>query len=196
NANDNGEHLFRYMRRHRRDVNAWFVVEKDSKDWKRLRNDGYKRLVPHGSLLWMALCMNASHIVSSHADKYVFHPFDVPGGWTWSFTFLQHGITKDALSRWLTAKAIGLIVTTTEPEHASIVGDGAGYKFSPREVVMTGMPRFDRLAQLARTADDRDRRRTLMVMPTWRQYLSGGSEAGTPDEAMLEQDRKSTRLNS
>jgi len=56
---------------------------------------------------------------------------------------------------------------------------------------MTGMPRFDRLAQLARTADDRDRRRTLMVMPTWRQYLSGGSEAGTPDEAMLEHFRNS-----
>src|SRR5699024_7828152 len=191
NANDNAEHLFRYMRRHRRDVNAWFVVEKDSKDWKRLRNDGYKRLVPHGSLLWMALCMNASHIVSSHADKYVFHPFDVPGGWTWSFTFLQHGVITNDISRWLNAKDIDLFVTTTESEHASIVGDGSGYKFSRREGAMTGMPRFDRLAQLARTADDRDRRRKLMVMPTWRHYLSGGSESGVPDEAALEKFRNS-----
>ena len=191
NANDNAEHLFRYLRTHRRDVNAWFVVEKGSKDWKRLRNDGYKRLIPHGSLLWKALCLSATHIISSHADKYVFHPFDIPGGWKWSFTFLQHGVTKDDLSRWLNAKDIDLIVTSTESEHASIVGNGSGYKFSPREVAMTGMPRFDRLTELASTADDGRRRRTIMVMPTWRQYLSGGSEGGPLDEAALEGFRSS-----
>lgn len=191
NANDNAEHLFRYLRKHRRDINAWFVVEKDSKDWRRLRRDGYKRLIAHGSLLWMALCLNAERIVSSHADKYVFHPFDVPGGWKWSFTFLQHGVTKDDLSRWLNAKDIDLIVTTTEAEHASIAGDGSGYKFSSREVVMAGMPRFDRLARLAESADSGMRRRSLMVMPTWRQYLSGGSGGHSQDETALENFRHS-----
>lgn len=191
NANDNAEHLFKHLRRQRRDINAWFVVEKDSDDWRRLRSEGYKRLIPHGSLLWMALCLHAERIVSSHADKYVFHPFEVPGGWKWSFTFLQHGVTKDDLSRWLNAKDIDLIVTTTDPEHASIVGDGSGYKFTPREVVMTGMPRFDRLDVLALRADAARSRRAVMIMPTWRQYLAGHSGPGAPSEQSMAAFRES-----
>src|SRR5699024_7613318 len=106
NAHDNAEHLFTYLRRNRRDINAWFVLKKGSPDWERLRRAGFKRLIPHGSLLWMALCLHATHIISSHADRYVYHPFDLPGGWKWSFTFLQHGVTKDDISRWLNSKTI------------------------------------------------------------------------------------------
>lgn len=51
NSNDNAEHLFRYLRKRRRDINAWFVVEKNSPDWQRLRAEGFKRLIPYGSSL-------------------------------------------------------------------------------------------------------------------------------------------------
>src|SRR5699024_11895141 len=63
NANDNAEHLFRYLRKRRRDINAWFVVEKDSSDWARLRAERFQRLIPYGSTLWKALCLNPRYIV-------------------------------------------------------------------------------------------------------------------------------------
>src|SRR5699024_8261843 len=94
NANDNAEHLFRYLRKRRRDINSWFVVEKGSPDWNRLRAEGFKRLIPYGSILWKVLCLNARFIVSSHADAYVYSPFVLTTGEKpqWRFVFLQHGV--------------------------------------------------------------------------------------------------------
>lgn len=181
NANDNAEHLFKYLRRSRRDINAWFVVKKGSADWVRLKAEGYKRLVPHGSLLWKVLCLNATHMISSHVDKYVVDPFPRPGGWKWRFVFLQHGVTKDNLSRWLNGKRIDAIITASLPEYASIAGDGSEYKFTSREVFLTGFPRHDRLAELAERREDRAANGNIVVMPTWRSYLSGANVAGTAE---------------
>src|SRR5699024_7488968 len=174
NANDNAEHLFRYLRRRRRDINAWFVVEKNSHDWNRLRAEGYKRLIPYGSTLWKALCLNARYIVSSHADAYVYSPFVLSNGErpNWKFVFLQHGVTQNNISRWLNGKKIAGMVTSTVDEFASIVGDHSPYRLSAKEVSLTGMPRHDVLAKKA-AACDLDGRSIITVMPTWRQFLVG-----------------------
>lgn len=174
NANDNAEHLFRYLRRRRRDINAWFVVEKNSPDWNRLRNEGYNRLIPYGSTLWKALCLNARYIVSSHADAYVYSPFVLSNGakLRWKFVFLQHGVIKDNLAHWLNGKKIAGMVTSTVDEFASIAGDLSPYKLSAKDVSLTGMPRHDLLAKKASTYT-RDERPLITVMPTWRQFLVG-----------------------
>lgn len=174
NANDNAEHLFRYLRRRRRDINAWFVVEKDSSDWKRLRAEGFKRLIPYGSQLWKALCLNAKYIVSSHADAYVYSPFELSNGEKpqWKFIFLQHGVTQNNISSWLNAKHIAGLVATTVDEYASIAGDHSPYKLSSKDVALTGMPRHDMLAKRA-AARTLEERKFITIMPTWRQFLVG-----------------------
>ena len=48
-ADDNGERLFEYLRASRPDINAWFVLERGSADWKRLRNAGVRRMVAYGT---------------------------------------------------------------------------------------------------------------------------------------------------
>src|SRR5699024_9017629 len=73
-ANDSAEVLFRYLRRKRRRVNAWFVIERGTPDWHRLRAAGYKRVIAHGSLRWKLLMLNAAHLISSHADGPVVAP--------------------------------------------------------------------------------------------------------------------------
>lgn len=174
NSNDNAEHLFRYLRKRRRDINAWFVVEKDSPDWKRLRAEGFKRLIPYGTTLWRALCLNARFLVSSHADRYVSNPFVLSNGEKprWRFVFLQHGVTKDDISRWLNSKDIVGMVASTVDEYASIAGDNSPYILSSKEVALTGMPRYDVLAKKA-AACGAGRRRSITFMPTWRQFLAG-----------------------
>lgn len=179
-AGDNAEHLFRYLRKRRRDVNAWYVIRKDTEDYRRLRAEGYKRVVPYGSLLWKLLCLNAKFIVSSHADGFVYDPAELRrvGRPTWKFIFLQHGVTKDDLSRWLNSKPIVLMITATKAEYASVAGDNSPYLLSPREVVRTGFPRHDRLIELAGHVKQR---RTITIMPTWRQNLVG-ERIGTAGE--------------
>lgn len=178
-AQDNAEHLYRYLRTEKPDVNAWFVISRSSSDWSRLEREGF-RLIPHKTWRHRVALMHCVHLISSQVDHYIVNPlpkrFGPPG---WHYTFLQHGVTKDDLSTWLNRKSIDRMITATPDEHQSIVGFGSPYLLSEKEVSMTGFPRHDRLLRLAEQYDAP--RRTLLVMPTWRRdllldQLTGGNE--------------------
>jgi len=159
------------------------VLDRDSRDWARLQNDGFK-LVAYGSLAWRVLLLNARHVISSHANAFVEAPLPqrLYGRPRWRFTFLQHGVTKDDLSRWLNPKSLDLILTCTEPETESLVGDGTGYSYTTREVRQTGFPRHDTLLTRASRLAEHDVNR-ILVMPTWRRSLAEGQGAHlTPEE--------------
>lgn len=175
-ANDNAEHLFRYLRSSRRDINAWFVLDRKSPDWRRLKNAGYKRLIPYGSPLWKALCVNASFLISSHIDEFVINPFVLAGGRRpeWRYVFLQHGVSEKDISNWLNHKTIDLMIAVSFNEFAALCGDGSNYKLSPAEVKLTGFPRYDRLRRLA--AEAGSARRFITIMPTWRKGLTVGAQ--------------------
>ncbi|GAA4701355.1 bifunctional glycosyltransferase/CDP-glycerol:glycerophosphate glycerophosphotransferase [Nocardioides conyzicola] len=193
-ADDSGEHLFRHLRRERPDINAWFVLEKDTPDWRRLRKDGHgRRLVAFGSDQWKLLMLNCRHLVSSHADDAIVDPgeldfVDKP----WRFTFLQHGVIKDDLSTWLNRKPIDLIVTSTVPELESIVADHTAYKATQVETVLTGLPRFDLLHRVGAEIGP-ERRDLLLVAPTWRNWLAlplinGTQRRGVPGPEFFESE--------
>ena len=133
-AQDNAEHLYRHVWRNHPEVNAWFVLSRTSPDWERLEAEGF-RMVDHGSDEHTLLLLNTIHMISSQVDHYVVNPLDRKKFPThWRFTFLQHGVTKDDLSRWVNGKPIGLFVTASTDEHASIVGDHTPYIFTEKEV--------------------------------------------------------------
>ena len=112
------------------------------------------RVVRHGSLAWKLLMLNARHLISTHVDHPIVRPEEIvrlgPPGWR--FAFLQHGVIKDDISRWLNGKGIDLFVTSTPQEHESIAGDHTPYRYTTREARLTGLPRFDKvLAEGAHT---------------------------------------------
>ena len=187
-ADDNAERLFRYLRKYRRRTNAWFVLERDVPDWRRLVADGYRRrLVAHGSLRWKLLMLNCTHLISSHADVQIDRPRDIMRltGQTWRFTFLQHGVIKDDLSRWLNNKDLALFVTSTPGEYESIIGDDSPYGFTAKEVKLTGLPRFDRLRELGSQVAPRDRD-LVLVCPTWRHWLAKPGVVTTHRQAVVD----------
>ena len=173
-ADDNGERLFEHLRAERPDINAWFALEQGTPDWRRLQGAGAQRLVAHGSFAWTMLMLNCSWLLSSHADLPIMNParvMEIVKEPTWKFGFLQHGVIKDDLSRWLNRRTIDFFAVSTQPELASIVADGTGYEVTTRETRNTGLPRFDRLLAKgrARGADSRD---LVLVAPTWRSWLA------------------------
>lgn len=184
-AADSAEILFKHLRKEHPDINAWFVIEEDTSDWKRLKSEGYgDRLVAHGSMAWRLLMANALHLISSHADDPITKPpaileFIQP---QWKYHFLNHGVIKDDLSAWLNRKAIETFVTSTQQEWASIAGDST-YLFSTREVKFTGMPRFDRLHEVGQRFGP-DQRDLLLVAPTWRNDLLPKPIPGTQRRAL------------
>lgn len=168
-ADDNAEHLYRYVRENQSHHNIYFVLNQSSADWNRLEAEGFK-LIPYGSDEHKIALLNAVHLISSHADHYVFgglsnvHTADLK---KYKFTFLQHGIILHDLSGWLNNKDIHCFVTSSKREYESIC-HGENYKFSEREIVLTGLPRHDRLRTIPKKS-----RPSILIMPTWRHNLVG-----------------------
>jgi glycosyltransferase involved in cell wall biosynthesis len=173
-ADDNAERLYEYLRAERPDIRARFVLAPGTRDWARMSNAGVKGLVPFGSWRWRLLMLNAAWIVSSQADIITVDPPEMRGYWRRRrprFAFLQHGIIKDDLSRWLNARDIDLFVVSTPAELASVAGDDTGYEVTSKETRLTGLPRFDRLRRLA-AGTPVDQRDLVLIAPTWRKWLT------------------------
>ena len=185
-ADDNAERLFEHLRDHRPDINAWFAISGDAPDYARLRATYGDRVVARGTPAFTQLMLNASWLLSSHADRVVSRPHEL--AWlidrpTWRFGFLQHGVIKDDLSIWLNGKQLDLFVVSTEPEWASIAGDGTTYGYTGKETRLTGLPRFDRLLRKAREVEPGERS-LVLVAPTWRSWLTSSIDPETFERTM------------
>jgi glycosyltransferase involved in cell wall biosynthesis/CDP-glycerol glycerophosphotransferase (TagB/SpsB family) len=175
-ADDNAEHLYRYILREHPEINAFFVLHESSHDWARLSEEGF-RLVAFGSRDHHLLLLRAKHVVSSHADSFVLGvlPERSYGDLlNFKFTFLQHGVIRDDISNWLNTKKIDLFVTSSPAEHESVAGDVSRYKFGRHQTKRVGLARHDVL--LSRTQPTE---KVVLIMPTWRQWLVSGAAHGT-----------------
>lgn len=167
-ADDNGEHFYRFMMLNHPEQDCYFVLRKSSADWSRLKSEGFK-LLDFGSKEHERVLRKCSVIVSSHADGFVHSYFGDNFFQSKQFVFLQHGIIKDDLSAWLNPKPISLFLTSTLAEWESIVADGSPYVFCKSQVLLSGLPRHDALAGGSPICD----RKTILIMPTWRHSLVG-----------------------
>lgn len=168
-ADDNAEHFYRYMRLRHPEQSIRFVLRKGSHDWRRLEKEGFD-LIAYGSREHEIALHGCEKIISSHIDQYVVDYFRDGSLKNKSIIFLQHGVIKDDLSDWLNKKKIDCFVTSSPLEFESIANDGNRYKFTSKEVVLTGLARHD---ELLRRRDSWSPEKIILVMPTWRKILSG-----------------------
>ena len=179
-ADDNAEHLYRYISENHPEQDIYFALKKNSSDWKRLEQDGFN-LLEFGSSVFESKLKDCAKIISSHVDGYITHYFKDNSLLDKDYVFLQHGITKDDLSGWLNTKKIACFVTATNPEYHSIVDNTTAYKFGKKEVKLTGFPRYDRLL-----INNNTESKQILIMPTWRSsivgtYISGTERTRNPD---------------
>ena len=173
-AGDNGEAMFHYLCAHKPEgVDVYFLLTSDSPDYERLCAVG--PVIPYHSMKRKLAHVIADCIISSAGDDHVINPFfqrreyykDILSGIP--YVFLQHGIIRDDLSKWLNRynKNIDGFITSAWGEYDSILQDAYGY---PAEKVwLTGMPRFDRL--------EYQPEKKITIMPTWRKYLMTGFDS-------------------
>ncbi|WP_234004314.1 CDP-glycerol glycerophosphotransferase family protein, partial [Cronobacter sakazakii] len=93
-ADDNAEHLYRYVHEHYPERNIYFALKKESHDWERLQKEGFN-LIEFGSHEHKLALGSCSKVISSHANYYITNllgPKMLAGR---HFVFLQHGVTKD-----------------------------------------------------------------------------------------------------
>ncbi len=169
-ADDNAEHLYRYLMTTERADSCYFVLSKKSRDWKRLKDEGFN-LLAYGSDEHFAAQYNAEALLSSHADQHILWPAGKNGLDDLvhsEFVFLQHGVTTNDVSAWLNFKPIRLFITCMPREAASLADPNGPYTFTAREALYSGFPRHDALlAKKERAKDD-----LILIVPTWRKYLT------------------------
>jgi hypothetical protein len=171
-AQDNGAALFAHLRRERPDLRAYYVVERGSAAWHRMRPLG--RVVAHGSWRHRLLLWHASHLVNA------FDPdvYGIPASWgrdDWvrhvrprvgtRRVFLQHGVVYRDLAPVLGRFVAGhdLVLASADRERDWLAGR-LGYG---DRAVATGLPRHDLLVR-ERADDGRPR---VLFAPTWRADL-------------------------
>ncbi|EDC3026694.1 capsular biosynthesis protein, partial [Campylobacter coli] len=162
-ADDNAEHLYRYIMQNHPEQEIVFALRKESLDWERLEKEGFN-LVEFGSLEFERIIKKASKVISSHADGYLTRYITSKQ----QFIFIQHGVIPNDLSKWLNSKKIDLFVTSTKAEYKSIANDYNRYKFGKKEVVLTGLARHDALLK-----NNQCNARQIIIMPTWRANIVG-----------------------
>lgn len=163
-ADDNAEHLYRYVAQQSPDFPIYFVLSRTSPDWGRLNTEGF-RLIPYGSAAHRAAMKGCDAWISSQIGV---APYLSPCESRIRQVFLQHGITLDDMHGIFNNVTCDLFATTTQAEHESIVGNDSLYRFTTKETQLLGFCRHDRLLAL-----NRDNCRDILIMPTWRSYLSG-----------------------
>ncbi|SEH27490.1 CDP-glycerol glycerophosphotransferase family protein [Selenomonas sp. KH1T6] len=172
-ADDNGEAFFRYLSETGRHQHSYFVLRKDSPDYQRVQ--AYGKLIPYHSRRHKLLQLVADKIISSAGDDFVMNPFGGERAFYWDILkrkrliFLQHGIIKDDLSRWLGKphRDLGMFVTSTRPEYESVL-KGKYYGYGKDVVKLTGLPRYDYL--------ENKPEKIITIMPTWRNSLGLGHD--------------------
>lgn len=180
-ADDNGEVLIQYANQHKKigkqHLVNYFVIKEDSPDFLRLKKLGIK-VVPYGSEQHKLLWMQADNIISSQANDTEWNPFWSKDGYRFSLNlnnqpkriFLQHGIiAQKDVSEWVRRgnKELSLFVTSTKEEYATIINPENGYEYDEKAVILTGLPRHDRLTNFA----ENKAKRTIVIAPTMRHYL-------------------------
>ncbi|AIJ32371.1 CDP-glycerol glycerophosphotransferase family protein [Actinobacillus suis] len=167
-ADDNAEHLYRYISKHYPMQKCYFALNRDSHDWNRLEKEGFN-LLEFGSDSFERQLRKASKIISSHFDGYIQNYFKDEYEHSKKFVFLQHGVTKDDMSNILLYKRNMLcMLTATHAEYESIIKENSGYQIGLKEVALTGFPRHDALLKENITDNQQ-----ILIMPTWRNYIVG-----------------------
>ena len=174
-ADDNAEHLYRYVLTHHPEQEAYFVLRKSSSDWDRLAAENFN-LLEFGSKRFEEKLKLSSALFSSHADRYFMDYFGKDTLKGKKFIFLQHGIIMHDLSIWLNNVAkISLFCTSTLPEYHFISGTNSPYKYS-HEVKLTGLARHDSLLEKAQKYTTT---KNILIMPTWRNNIVGALKQGS-----------------
>lgn len=189
-ADDNGEALFTYMNKNRREQNVetYFVLNRESEDYERLSKIG--NVVSHESFKYKILCLLCDKIISSQADAIVFNRFfdnsyiykDIIS--KQKFVFLQHGVTKDDISKWINKynQNFAMIVSTTNDEYKAF--HNPEYYYNENQIKLTGFPRYDFLEDKSENV--------ITIMPTWRAYLVSKMNLHTGERELQESALSST----
>lgn len=168
-AQDNGLHLFKYLRDNHPEIDAYYVIDEASPE--RVNLQDYDHVVDFRSREHISVALAAEKIIGTHSPDFLYPTREAEFKRRLRATkvFLQHGVVA---AKWMVPTygkhsddfETDLVIVSSDREKEFFVRD---FGYSPSEVAVTGLARFDALF-----ADDVELKPgQLMIMPTWRPWL-------------------------
>ncbi len=170
-AKDNGYHFFKYVRINHPNDYCFFVINKKSNDYKKVKQ--YGNIIQFKSIkhwiYYLAADYNISTQKMGNPNQVLFYIIHVSLGLMKNRVFLQHGITKDD-SPWLYYKntKFKYFICGAKKEY-EYIKEKFGYPNG--NVIYTGFPRFDNLY------NNSINKKQVLIMPTWRNWLGRETNA-------------------
>ena len=164
-ACDNGYHLFKYIRTNFPKDNVFYVINKNSSDYNKIKS--YGNIVQYRSLKHWIFYLAADRNISTHKygnpDAPLFYLLHVILGLYNNRIFLQHGITMND-STWLYYKNTKFfrIICGAKMEYEYMKKN---FGYSEEKIKYLGFPRFDNLNR------NSINKKQIVIMPTWRNWL-------------------------
>ena len=169
-ARDNGLHMFRYLRTRHPEIDAWYIITRDSADYDKVAQ--YGNVVIRGSLKHWILYISSEKILTAFephfcpSESHAFYKY-VKRKNRQQITFLQHGVIGNDLPLYHQERSgFDIFICGAKPEYDFILST-FGYKNG--EVRYTGLARFDAL-------HDIETKRQILIMPTYRKWFRDQTE--------------------
>lgn len=169
-AQDNGFRFFKYLREKHPEIEAYYVIRRDSVERRNVEPLG--NVIVFGSAEHFKKIIQAKYICGTHHPDFLYpirskiyenhiHAKRI---------FLQHGVFGTKNIKPFYGKSVvngfytDLFITSSEKEKQIAITD-LGY--SDKEVAVTGLARFDSLFK-----NDLPVKKQLLIIPTWRDWLT------------------------
>lgn len=172
-ARDNGYWLYKYIREKHPADYCFYAIDKKSHDYEKVAKFGKNRVINFGSLkhwfFYLAATYNLSSQKAGNPNAPFFYLLHVKLNLFNNRVFLQHGIIPND-TKWLYYENTRFkkFVCGAKPEY-NFIKEKFGY---PRgNLIYTGLPRYDNLE------NPKIDKKSILVMPTWRNWLGRDSNA-------------------
>ena len=163
---DSSEYLYRYAKKQKDGIQHYYLIDKHSTDYKRLKKLGYKPLV-RGSIKHRLVFLMADMMVISNSTVFAFNNFGLPNSSyirdlvDFHVCCVQHGMSVQkiavAQNRLRDNTRLYFCASRYEIQNLSKpIYDYVGYD----ALKLTGVPRYDGLVN--------DDKKQILISPTWR----------------------------
>lgn len=183
-ARDNGYHFFKYLNEKHPEVESYFVIDKDSPDYKKVSELG--KVIQWKSLKHRLLFIGAKYKISTHIMGYspdidFYNKLNEFIPLIGKKIFLQHGIISNDLPQLYQEKTrLDLFICGAQPEYEFIKNT---FHYKNEEVRYTGLARYDALNEYST-------QNQILVMPTWRMWLNNMTESEIANSSYVKEWKK------
>ncbi len=173
-AGDNGEYMYQYCHKNKK-ANVYYLIKKDSPDYKRLKKQNRKHVVVFKSFKARFVALHSEVILNTHANivsscgfDYMAKPY-ICGLFNPEVICIQHGLTIQRIAQYQNRlfDNIKLYCCASPVEVENITSEMYGY--SPESIKLTGLARYDGLKS--------NDQKIILITPTWRRNVVNSSVA-------------------